>query len=141
MAIRLPWRSAPAAPAAGAPEAAGEAAALSHVVGALLQQLTTAQAQANQTAVQLGRLYVQDPWLTRFPVPALALRTVDVELRVAVVAAPVQARTDDVPEVQVLFTANQLAAVPTDHVSTIRLKVQFQPRRLVEVDGEVLLLP
>jgi hypothetical protein len=141
MAIRLPWRTAPPAPAACTAGAANEAAPLSHVVGALLQQLTAAQAQANQAAVQLGRLYVQDPWLTRFPVPALALRTVEVDLRVAVVASPPHADTDDVPGVHVLFTANQLAAVPEDHVSTIRLKVQFQPRRLVEVDGEVLLLP
>jgi hypothetical protein len=150
MALRLPWRHAPPAAVAGgaapATPVAG-AAPLSQVVGALLHHLTLAQAQADQATVQLGDVYRQHPWLTRFPVPALSMRTVELELRVALVAPasparpPTDAASPEEPEMRVLFTSDQLETVPPEHVSSVRMTMHFQPRRLVDVEGDTMLLP
>lgn len=145
MALRLPWRPAPSRPPAGE-GAAGSAtgsAPLSQVVGALLHHLTVAQGQADQATVQMGDVYRQHPWLTRFPVPALSMRTVELDLRVALVApaAPGECASGDAPDVHVLFTCDQLETVRPEHVSSIRMTMHFQPRRLVDVEGETMLLP
>lgn len=145
----------PAAPAAYHPppaSAESPAVLLGEVAGALLTQLTLAQARADEAAQRCGEGYRQHPWLARFPVPSLAIDRVEVDLRVAVVQAgpadgalaPYDASGEMDPgesTMYVLFTAAQLQAVPPELISTVRLTLRTEPKRLVEVDGRTLLLP
>jgi len=131
---------------------------LSELAGALLAQLTLAQAQADNASYELGDLYRQHPVLARFPVPSLSLESAEMDLRVALVAPDPEARAAagetaalaDVAEravppvpaaVHVLFDPSHLASVPPEHVTTVRMTVRCSPKRLVEVDGHPLLLP
>ena len=134
------------------------------VVGALLSHLTLAQAQADQASVELGQFYQQHPWLARLPVPGLHIQDVEVELRVAFVEPPppppgasssppnepythhrlyldAAATPATATDLHVLFTPSQLQHVADQHVASIKLRLGYGPKRLVEVDGQTRLLP
>jgi hypothetical protein len=157
----LSWlrRRSPLGPAAPAvlfqPPAAAETPALplGEVAGALLGQLTLAQAQADDTALRCGEAYRHHPWLARFPVPSLTIESVEVDLPVVMVHAgsiagagdpdgtPDGAADPGAGALHVLFTAAQLQSVPPALISTVRLKLRCTPKRLAEVNGQTLLLP
>lgn len=154
----FPWRRRePPGPAPAAyvpPPASAEppAVLLGEVAGALLAQLTLAQARADEAALRCGEGYRQHPWLARFPVPSVTVESAEVDLRVAVVQAgpadgaggPWGGGGEPDPgagALHVLFTAAHLQSVPAELISTVRLRLRCAPKRLAEVDGQTLLLP
>lgn len=138
---------------------APQSVALGDLAGAVLAQLTLAQAQADAKSVELGELYRQHPVLARFGIPGLALESAEIDVRCALLPAASPAASaaaqdaDDAAHdagdaagliaagVHVLFSPSHLASLPPEHISTIRMKVRSNPKRLVEVEGHPLLLP
>jgi hypothetical protein len=147
----IPWLGrqkppSPATPAVSAPPpASGEppAVLLGEVAGALLTQLTLAQARADDAALHCGERYRQHPWLARFPVPSVFVESAEVDLRVAMMQRDDSGGGEGAHAgaLHVLFTPVQLQEVPPELISTVRLKLRCAPKRLAEVDGQTLLLP
>lgn len=103
-------------------------ALLHDIVASVLQDVLSAQHQANLIAESLAGEYASSPMLKAFPVPAVSVGEMEVTLRFAIVGGEnlrIEGRQDDeaVRSMEVIVDSDRLASLDKDCLQSITLKI------------------
>jgi hypothetical protein len=97
-------------------------ALLQDIVASVLQDVLSAQHQANLIAESLAEEYASSPVLKSFPVPAVSVGEMEITLNFAIVGGE-KMKDQDAKSMEVIVDSNLLAAMGKDSLQSITLKI------------------
>lgn len=104
-------------------------ALLQDIVASVLQDIVSAQYEADRLTVALAEEYDRSPVLRTLPVPAVSVGALEITLQFAVVGGEgLRPGTEahDVKSLEVIVDAQRLAALGRDCLQTITLKISAE---------------
>jgi len=101
-------------------------AKLQDIVASLLEDVLSAQHEANLIAESLAEEYASSPVLKSFPVPAVSVGEMEITLHFAIVGeenGTTSSATPDVKTMEVIVDTEQLSKMNKDNLHSITLKI------------------
>ena len=104
-------------------------ALLQDIVASVLNDVLSAQHQANLIAESLAEEYASSPILKAFPVPAVSVGEMDITLNFAIVGDEQRCESlnpDDAKSLEVIVDAERLASLGKERLHSITLKISSE---------------